>query len=52
MKVTLSGKDTEYWAHNYDPIFKDMNLYLSEPSGTEAIYLASEGEAVSNESYV
>ena len=48
VKVTLSGQDTEYWAHDYDPIFKDMTLYLSEPTSAEAVYLASEAEAVTS----
>ena len=27
--VTLSGKDVEFWAGNYGPVFQGMNLYFT-----------------------
>ena len=32
--VTLEGTDTEYWAGNYGVIFRGMDLYMSEPTGS------------------
>ena len=47
--VTFSGKDVEYWAGNYGPVFADMNLYFTfVPKETAATMLATKSGAGSS----